>query len=161
MKISYIVGVVIILVFASGLLWTGLTKKDAGPVVRNGNQSDAVVATIYKSPLCGCCVGYSGFLENHGFEVDIVSIDNMKAVKDQYNIPEEMESCHTTVIGNYFIEGHVPLEVVDNLLAEQPDIDGIALPNMPAGTPGMPGVKSGPYAIYQLVDGEYSEYVNI
>lgn len=154
MKQSYGIGLVV-LVLAGSLLWFGLASSPDGVV------PDAIAATVYKSPLCGCCVGYSGVLEDHGFDVEIQSVEDMSVIKRQYQIPEEMESCHTTVIGNYFIEGHVPLEVVDKLLAERPDIDGIALPDMPAGTPGMPGVKSGPYTIYQLVDGEYSEFVRI
>lgn len=116
---------------------------------------------VYKSPTCGCCVGYASELKRQGYNVETVSTVNMSEIKDKYKIPREMESCHTVVIGDYFIEGHVPLEVVEKLLLEKPDIDGIALPNMPAGTPGMPGIKQGTYTIYQLVDGEYSEYVII
>jgi hypothetical protein len=72
-----------------------------------------------------------------------------------------MESCHTTVIDGYFVEGHVPFEAIEKLLAERPDIDGIALPDMPAGSPGMPGRKSGPFDIYQVKDGQYSLFVSI
>ena len=72
-----------------------------------------------------------------------------------------MQSCHTTIIGKYFIEGHVPFEAVEKLLKEQPDIDGIALPGMPIGTPGMPGDKDEPYVIYQLKDGKFSVFMTI
>ena len=58
---------------------------------------------------------------------------SLHSIKQKYNIPLEMQSCHTTIIGKYFIEGHVPLEAVNKLLKEQPDIDGIALPGMPIG----------------------------
>jgi hypothetical protein len=72
-----------------------------------------------------------------------------------------MQSCHTTIIGKYFIEGHVPLEAINKLLKEQPSIDGIALPGMPIGTPGMPGKKEEPYVIYQLIDGKFSVFMTI
>ena len=116
---------------------------------------------VYKAPACGCCVGYASESEKQNYNVKTVVTADMNEIKNRYKIPSEMESCHTAVIGDYFIEGHVPFEVVEKLLFEKPDIDGIALPNMPAGTPGMPGIKQGPYTIYQLVDGEYSEYITI
>jgi hypothetical protein len=116
---------------------------------------------IYKLPTCGCCVGYAAESRKQGYEVEMVATEDMSAVKEKYNIPREMESCHTTVVDGYFIEGHVPFEIVSKLLLERPDVDGIALPNMPAGTPGMSGTKQDQYTIYKLVDGEYSEYVTI
>ena len=72
-----------------------------------------------------------------------------------------MQSCHTTIIDKYFVEGHVPLEAINKLLKERPDIDGLALPGMPIGTPGMPGDKEEPYVIYQLVDGNFSVFMTI
>jgi hypothetical protein len=71
----------------------------------------------------------------------MVMTDNVDEVKDRLNIPEELWGCHTSVIGDYFIEGHVPVAAIEKLLAEQPDIDGIALPGMPSGAPGMTGTK--------------------
>jgi len=53
------------------------------------------------------------------------------------------------------------MEVVKKLLEERPEIDGIGLPGMPIGTPGMPGLKREPYKIYQAIDGEFSEYLTI
>ena len=72
-----------------------------------------------------------------------------------------MQSCHTAILGKYFIEGHVPLEAINKLLKERPDIDGIALPGMPIGTPGMPGEKEETFIIYQLVDGKSSVFMTI
>ena len=53
------------------------------------------------------------------------------------------------------------LKQLNKLLKEQPDIDGIALPGMPIGTPGMPGDKDEPYVIYQLKDGKSSVFMTI
>jgi rhodanese-related sulfurtransferase len=118
-------------------------------------------AIVFKSSSCGCCVGYSAELENQGFIVETKNTMDMNSIKQRYNIPRDMESCHTTVIGDYFVEGHVPFEAVEKLLSEKPDIDGIALPRMPAGSLGMPGTKSGPFVVYALSNGEVSEFVRI
>ncbi len=57
----------------------------------------------------------------------------------------------------------IPLvdEVIKQANIKSSDIDGIALPGMPMGTPGMPGNKEAPYVIYQLIDGEYSVFMTI
>ncbi|MFH0951678.1 MAG: DUF411 domain-containing protein [Patescibacteria group bacterium] len=127
----------------------------------NDNNSELVLATVYKSPTCGCCVKHSAYLKDNGFAVQIEKTDDMSAVKAEHQIPQNMESCHTTVIGDYFIEGHVPIEAIEKLLTEKPDIDGIALPDMPAGSPGMPGIKTRPFEIFSIKDGQTAKYLSI
>ncbi len=119
------------------------------------------IVTVYKSPNCGCCVGYVSELEKSGYEVKTINVEDMSTIKQKYNIPANMQSCHTAVVEGYFVEGHVPIEAVEKLLTERPAIEGIALPKMPAGSPGMPGVKSEPFKIYSLVDGKSSEFMII
>lgn len=119
--------------------------------------------TLYRSPTCGCCLGYAEALRAEGFTVEVIEDRDMRAVKAQYAIPATKESCHTSVIdGSYVVEGHVPLEAVKTLLQDRPDIAGIGLPSMPSGTPGMPGPKFGSYKVYQLTrDGDVSPYLTI
>lgn len=117
--------------------------------------------SVFKSPNCGCCNGHVSAYEQAGFSVDVNQMSNMDGVKAQHNIPSNMLSCHTAVVGDYFVEGHVPIEAVEKLLSEKPDIDGIALPGMPAGSPGMPGAKRGTWTIYAIKDGEVSEFMKI
>tara|TARA_Y100000310_G_scaffold291006_1_gene318603 strand:- start:1976 stop:2398 length:423 start_codon:yes stop_codon:yes gene_type:complete len=112
----------------------------------------AAEVTVYKSPSCGCCVEYISILRANWFDVKVVETQDMESIKSRYKIPLSMDSCHTMIVEDYFVEGHVPLEAVDKLLEEKPDVDGIALPDMPAGSPGMPGVKTGPFKIYSLKD---------
>ena len=69
-----------------------------------------------------------------------------------------MQSCHTTVIGKYFVEGHMPFEAINKLLSENPDISGIALPGMPSGSPGMPGPQAEPFMVYSIKDGVSTPY---
>ena len=132
------------------------------------NQSTQAIANnskykveVFKTPSCGCCYGYVLFLEEKEFEVKQTDMRSLQTIKQKHNIPLEMQSCHTTILGKYFIEGHVPIEAINKLLKEQPAIDGIALPGMPIGTPGMPGEKEEPYVIYQLVDGKSSVFMTI
>lgn len=115
--------------------------------------------TVYKSPTCGCCGHYISYLKENGFAVKVVEMTNRTELKEKFRIPADMESCHTSVLGDYVVEGHVPVEAINKLLAEKPDIDGIALPEMPAGSPGMGGVKSGPLTVYALSKGEKSEFL--
>ena len=131
-------------------------KKD---VLANINNKQVV--EVFKTPSCGCCYGYVLFLEKEKFKVKQTDMRSLHTIKQKYNIPVEMQSCHTTILGKYFIEGHVPFEAVNKLLKEQPNIDGIALPGMPIGTPGMPGDKDEPYVIYQLIDGKFSVFMTI
>ena len=131
-------------------------KKDA-----LANINNKQIVEVFKTPSCGCCYGYVLFLEEEKFEVKQTDMRSLHTIKQKYNIPVEMQSCHTTIMGKYFIEGHVPFEAVNKLLKEQPDIDGIALPGMPIGTPGMPGDKDEPYVIYQLKDGKSSVFMTI
>tara|TARA_B100001057_G_scaffold481655_1_gene555927 strand:- start:440 stop:922 length:483 start_codon:yes stop_codon:yes gene_type:complete len=131
-------------------------KKDA-----QANINTKQVVEVFKTPSCGCCYGYVLFLEEEKFNVKQTDMRSLHSIKQKYNIPVEMQSCHTTIMGKYFIEGHVPFEAINKLLKEQPDIDGIALPGMPIGTPGMPGDKDEPYVIYQLKDGKSSLFMTI
>tara|TARA_Y100000310_G_C20699925_1_gene828783 strand:- start:6720 stop:7148 length:429 start_codon:yes stop_codon:yes gene_type:complete len=123
--------------------------------------SNGTTATVFKSPQCGCCVGFIGYLESDGYTVARRDTNAMDEIHRQHNIPSNIESCHTTIIGDYFVEGHVPMEAIDKLLTEKPDIDGIALPRMPSGSPGMPGPKRETWTIYALKDGKTSTFMTI
>lgn len=118
---------------------------------------------IYKSQNCGCCGIYSNYFQRKGnSNTKIVNLENMRGIKNQYHIPKQLESCHTTIIGDYFVEGHIPLEAIEKLLQEKPDIAGIAMAGMPDGSPGMPGTKRGDFVIYAVNhDGTYEEFMRI
>ena len=115
-------------------------------------MADAIEATVYKSPECGCCHVWVGYLRDNGFDVRITDMDDVTPVKYFFRIPGDLWACHTAVIGGYAVEGHVPVEAIDRLLAEKPQIKGIALPGMPSGSPGMPGPKTEKFIIYTISD---------
>ncbi len=146
-----------VLLFSVYYIFNFVTDKKDALANINNNQ----IVEVFKTPSCGCCYGYVLFLEKEKFKVKQTDMRSLHTIKQKYNIPVEMQSCHTTIMGKYFIEGHVPFEAVNKLLKEQPDIDGIALPGMPIGTPGMPGDKDEPYVIYQLKDGKSSVFMTI
>lgn len=130
---------------------------------KGGITTDAVKEskiTVYKSMTCGCCGNYANYLKNLKLNVDIVDVTDVSSTKTKYNIPQAVQSCHTSVFGKYFVEGHIPIEAVNKLLEEQPDIDGIAMPGMPSGSPGMPGSKS-PFVIYSVKDGKFEKYMEL
>lgn len=116
------------------------------------------VIEVFKSPTCSCCHEWEAYLRGLGYTVKSVPTDDMAAVKAQYGLPQETWSCHTAVIAGYAVEGHVPVEAIEDLLAERPAIDGIALPAMPPGSPGMPGVKEGPFEVLAVQDGAVSPF---
>lgn len=118
--------------------------------------------TVFKSSSCGCCAGWANNVDSSGLSVNVVEMADLSDIKREHEIPRALESCHTAVIEGYFVEGHVPMEAVDKLLTERPDIKGIALPGMPSGTPGMPGPKNGEWVIYAVNnDGSYDEFMRI
>jgi hypothetical protein len=132
-------------------------KQDALATIKTSKYN----VEVFKTPSCGCCYGYVLFLKKENFKVKQTDMRSLHLIKKKYNIPLEMQSCHTTILDKYFIEGHVPIEAINKLLKEKPDIDGIALPGMPIGTPGMPGEKEEAYIIYQLIDGKSSVFMTI
>ena len=119
-----------------------------------------LTATVYKTQSCGCCKGYVEFLEKHGVTVEAIDTNKFMQIKADEGIPAPAISCHTTLIDGYVVEGHVPLEGLEQLITERPDIDGIALPGMPVGTPGMPGVKQGAFEVLALKDGQLEPYAS-
>jgi Predicted metal-binding protein len=151
---------IILLILSVSLFFVSNFVADKQKVLASINNNKLNVE-VFKTPSCGCCYGYVLFLEKEKFNVKQTDMRSLHSIKKKYNIPIEMQSCHTTIMGKYFIEGHVPLQAVNKLLKEQPDIDGIALPGMPIGTPGMPGEKEEPYVIYQLIDGKFSVFMTI
>ncbi len=94
---------------------------------------------IYKEPTCGCCTGWARHLTSAGFSVSIVQIADIEPIKAKLGVPDALATCHTAEIGDYVIEGHVPAPVIRRFLSEKLQAKGLAVPGMPAGSPGMEG----------------------
>ena len=154
-----ITGVVIVALIAIGIFM--FSKPNASAYTTLGSYNEEI--EIYKGGSCGCCGVYVNYFMNKGNKnVQVKNAQDIGDIKEKYGIPAAMESCHTTIIGDYFIEGHMPLEAVEKLLTEKPDIAGIAMPGMPEGSPGMVGSKKGDFVIYAVNrDGSYQEWMRI
>jgi hypothetical protein len=103
--------------------------------------------TVWKSSTCGCCGGWVAYMRGKGYAVSVNNVADPDTIKASLGVPEPLYSCHTAKVDGYLIEGHVPEKAVAKLLAERPNIKGIALPGMPEGSPGM----DGPPGIYRIV----------
>ena len=105
-------------------------------------------AIMYRDPACTCCGNWMKHLQSQGFKVKNVPTADIIAFKQKQGVTDELASCHTAIIDGYVVEGHVPSDDIKRLLAEKPDIKGIAVPGMPVGTPGMEmGNKKDSYAV--------------
>ena len=93
--------------------------------------------TVYKDPNCGCCTEWVSHVRKAGFVVTVRDTADMSSVKASFGVPSALESCHTARVGAYAIEGHVPADLIQKLLREQPVARGLAVPGMPMGSPGM------------------------
>ncbi len=76
-------------------------------------------------------------MEENGFTVQTEDVQSLAQVKALYDIPPELQSCHTAIVDGYVLEGHIPVDEIDRLLTERPEIVGVAVPGMPVGSPGM------------------------
>jgi hypothetical protein len=110
-------------------------------------EADPQVMQVYKSRTCGCCQKWVDHVRGGGYQVTVSDLADLTPVKRQLGVPSGASSCHTAVVGGYFIEGHVPAEDISRLLAEHPDIAGLAVPGMPIGSPGMEGPNAVPYSV--------------
>jgi hypothetical protein len=82
--------------------------------------------------------------------VKVENLTNLRPVKAKYGIPADLEACHTALVDGYVAEGHVPADLIVRLLRERPPVAGLAVPGMPAGSPGMevPGSPAQPYQVF-------------
>ncbi|ASY60038.1 DUF411 domain-containing protein [Sinorhizobium sp. CCBAU 05631] len=110
----------------------------------------AVRMVIYKDPGCGCCESWAAAMREAGFAVEVHNESDMTAIKRRFAVPPDMAACHTAVLDGYLIEGHVPLEAIRKLLAERPNIPGLAVPGMPVGSLGMGDDPQAAYEVYAL-----------
>lgn len=111
-------------------------------------DEDLPSVTVYKSPTCECCSDWVAHMQDHGFEVKTTDLSDMQQIKNRFDVPRELSSCHTAVVGGYVVEGHVPANDVKRMLVQQPDVAGLTVPGMPVGSPGMErGNQQDPYNV--------------
>jgi hypothetical protein len=130
----------------------------AGQAAAPGQGTSMVV---YKTPTCGCCRAWVDSMQAAGFAIEVHDMPDVAPVKREQGVPGHLASCHTAIVGGYVVEGHAPADVIRRMLAERPQVAGIAVPGMPAGSVGMevPGGRKDPYDIIAFTrDGKVSVY---
>ena len=138
---------------AAIMLALACTNKEARSAAAESGPAQAVSSSVgpaikvYKDPNCGCCNNWVEHLKEHGFAVETMDMPDLSLLKQKHGIREELQSCHTAVVGDYAIEGHVPADLIHKLLKEKPPVAGLAVPGMPIGSPGMEGAISERYAV--------------
>lgn len=112
-------------------------------------------AQQFSSPGCSCCGQYASYLRG---DLDTTlretETEDVIVLKRRHGVPADLQSCHTLVLDEYVVEGYVPVEMIATMLDEGLAIEGIALPGMPAGSPGMGGMRSGSFTVYALGSGK-------
>jgi hypothetical protein len=127
----------LVLLASAGLLPATVAGAESKPLV-----------VVSKDPDCGCCSGWAQHLERAGYPVKINELKNLQPLKRKLGVPQDLASCHTAEVAGYVLEGHVPVPAIDRLLAEKPEAIGLAVPGMPAGSPGMEGAAPVEYEVF-------------
>jgi hypothetical protein len=113
-----------------------------------GSAQAAEVIDVHRDANCGCCKDWVKYLQANGFEVRDHVESDMSAVKQRLGVAPRLASCHTGVIDGKFVEGHVSVAQIHEL-KQRNDLAGVAVPGMPAGSPGMDYGQ--PAAAYQVI----------
>lgn len=113
--------------------------------------ADDAEIVVYKTPYCGCCKKWLAQLEATGLSVRAIDVDSTAPVQSEVGVPRELRSCHTAKVGDYWVEGHVPPDLVVELLKNKPEnIAGLSVPGMPIGSPGMEGANPQRYEVLHV-----------
>lgn len=128
-------------------VFLGLIGVVASGAIQVPAQAGPSAITVHKDPNCGCCSGWVRHLQDAGFAVQVDETLELELLRTRLGVPPELAACHTAEVDGYLIEGHVPAAAVRRLLAERPEGKGLAVPGMPAGSPGMEGGTPQSYAV--------------
>lgn len=115
-------------------------------------------ATVWRDPDCGCCDAYGEYLEANGYRVTLVDDRDFAERSIAAGVPERGVGCHLAEIDGYFVSGLVPVEIIERLVDERPDIAGITLPGMPPNAPGMAPEKTGTLKTYAFGEAVVTVY---
>ena len=141
------------------LVFIARSPSDAS-VEPSSTSPSADVVTVYKTEACGCCLNWVDHLKTNDFSVEVINVASTATTREKFGVPPQLLSCHTGSINGYWVEGHVPADLVKKLITDKPDdIRGISAPGMPMGSPGMDGPNPVQYDIIAYhADGTTSVY---
>ena len=135
-------------IFIRAIIGAGATAVAAPRFARAMIGTASIPMTVYKSPSCGCCKSWVTHMQGAGFTVKVIDMDDLTTVKKNAGVPQQLQSCHTALVGGYVVEGHVPADLVKKMLNQKSSIIGVAVPGMVTGSPGMEmGNSKDPYDV--------------
>ena len=150
---------VVAVVAAAGIAYWSLWSANAplrGSSVAAASGNKAI--TIWRDPGCGCCDAYADYLEGNGYTVTRVDDRDFDKRSVDMGVPERGIGCHLAEIDGYVVSGLVPVEIIERLVSERPDITGITLPGMPGNAPGMAPAKTGTLKTYAFGENGVTVY---
>lgn len=146
---------------AAGVTFQGAVgHAETQPPAADTAEAETTAVTMYRPLGCGCCDAYAAYLREHGFEVTIVDDNDFDQRSVAAGVPEQGIGCHLSMIDGYAVSGLVPVEIIERLLADRPEITGITLPGMPGNAPGMTDEKTGTLKVYAFGPDGVSVYSN-
>jgi hypothetical protein len=127
-------------------------------------SAQRLTAEVWRDPQCGCCAGWVEHLRAEGFVVTDRVVPSVAPFRRMLGTPADLLSCHAARVGGWLaVEGHVPAPAIRRALAERSaGIVGLAVPEMPIGTPGMevPGREPDTYdVIGWRADGAHAPFM--
>jgi len=154
------VGLLAIGFVGAAFLVFALVETGARPRLAETLGGEKPEITVYGRRSCACCAEWVRHLREAGFEVSVQEADESQAVRRTFEARPELLSCHTAIVAGYVIEGHVPVDVIVRMLRERPAVVGLAVPGMPAGSPGM-GMGSEPAELYNVIASDRNGSVSV
>jgi hypothetical protein len=121
------------------------------PLPPAANARPGLVTTetlhIYRQHSGAACGRWSEHMRRAGFIIKTKVVEDLKLLRDRLRVPPDLAACHSAEVAGYAIEGHVPAEAVKRLLSEKPNVTGLAVAGMPAGSPGVECLEEDQYDV--------------
>lgn len=149
---------VVVMIFRRTLFAAGLTLVATRPLWAQSRPR----VVVWRDPTCGCCANWVAHLRAEGFAVDDKLLRSLAAIRQELGTPDDLLSCHAGVVDGLALEGHVPAAAIRRLLAERPPgVRGLAVPDMPIGSPGMevPGQRADTYDVIAFGIGPHRPFM--
>jgi hypothetical protein len=124
--------------------------------------ASATRVAVWRDPNCGCCTGWVTHLRAEGFAVDDQVVRSVAPVRRRLGTPADLLSCHAGEVEGFVLEGHVPAAAIRRLLTDRPaGVRGLAVPEMPIGSPGMevPGTAPDSYDVIAFGAGPHRPFM--
>lgn len=122
----------------------------------------ATRVSVWRDPTCGCCGGWVAHMRAEGFAVEDQVVPSVAPARRRLGTPADLLSCHAAEVEGFVLEGHVPAAAIRRLLDERPEgVRGLAVPEMPVGTPGMemPGGRVDTYDVIAFGSGPHRPFM--